>query len=69
MTVPRVGHCSFAIEGRVYVVGGMDGKATHCLSVQLLRIFHVATLMQFQSNYVCMSRPYRNFERGLDKWL
>ena len=27
MQVPRVGHSSFALNGRVYAVGGMDGKA------------------------------------------
>lgn len=26
MQVPRVGHSSFALNGRVYAVGGMDGK-------------------------------------------
>eukprot|EP00438_Fugacium_kawagutii_P018850 Skav230890 [mRNA] locus=scaffold2765:170334:170537:- [translate_table: standard] len=28
MSIPRVGHASFALAGRVYVLGGMDGKAT-----------------------------------------
>ena len=26
MNIPRVGHASFALSGRIYVVGGMDGK-------------------------------------------
>ena len=27
MSIPRVGHASFALAGRIYVVGGLDGKA------------------------------------------
>ena len=26
MNIPRVGHASFALSGRIYAVGGMDGK-------------------------------------------
>ena len=26
MNIPRVGHAAFALSGRIYAVGGMDGK-------------------------------------------